>query len=355
MKRIVLAITVVAALAACTKSEVQYEPAGEIGFAPAVKNVTKAAKPAGNLDASQKLNVWAYWDKDGAVENAVTDYAPYNVTFLDEASFAQKTANGGITAWGGDGVAYPWPVNGALVFSGYTTPTSAETGANEYDVTYTLGEDKMVFTNYTQSANTASTFDLCWFNHTAGSHNNRATGTAVDVTLSHALTWITIKAYGEGTPVASGSEWHIKSITLKDVVTVGTGTCVGTGAGKATWTLGSTKSDVAVFINTDGTNIPSSEAAFETTTDGTVVIPQTPVQMEVVFDYPVGTSRVEETVTVNLTLDGSKDKDGNANTAITAWQSGYHYTYTLFFKGNEILVAPSYGAWTDSNQTVTVE
>ena len=354
MKKIFISLLAVAALAACTKSEVQYEPAGEIGFAPAVKNITKAAMPAGDLDKSQKLNVWAYWDKDGAVENAVANYSAYDVTFLDEASFAQKTANG-VTAWGGDGVAYPWPVNGVLVFSGYTTPTSAETGANGYDVTYTLGEDKMVFTNYTQSANTASTFDLCWFNHTAGSHNNRATGTAVDVTLSHALTWITIKAYGEGTPITTGSEWKIKSITLKDVVTVGTGTCIGTGAGKATWTLGSTKSDVAVFSSTDGTNIPSSETAFETTTDGTVVIPQTPVQMEVVFDYPVGTSRVEETVTVNLTLDGSKDKEGNANTAITAWQSGYHYTYTLLFKGNEILVAPSYGAWTDSNHTVTVE
>ena len=352
MKRIVLAITAVAALAACTKSEVAYEAPGEIGFAPAVKNVTKAAKPAGNLDASQKLNVWAYWDKDGAVENAVTNYTAYDVTFLDKASFAQKTVNS-VTAWGGDGVAYPWPVNGALVFSGYTTPTSVETAASGYGVTYTLGDDKMVFTNYTQSANTASTFDLCWFNHTAGSHNNRATGTAVDVTLSHALTWITIKAYGEGTPVATDSEWQIKSITLKEVVTVGTGTCVGAGANKASWVPGATKSDITVF-NTP-TNIPSTAAVFETNTNGTVVIPQAPVQMEVVFDYPVGAKRVEEKVIVNLTLADTKDEDGNANTSIGTWQSGTHYTYTLFFKGNEILVAPSYGDWATSDQTVTVE
>ena len=95
--------------------------------------------------------------------------------------------------------------------------------------------------------------------------------------------------------------------------------------------------------------------SFENTTAGTVVIPQTPVQMEVVFDYPVGTSRVEEKVTVNLTLEDTKNDLGAANTKIPTWQSGTHYTYTLFFKGNEILVAPSYGAWTESNQSVTVE
>ena len=352
MKKIFISLLAVAALAACTKSEVQYEPAGEIGFAPAVKNITKAAMPAGGLDESQKINVWAYWDQDGAVETQVASYTAYATTFLDEATFAQKTVNG-TTAWGGDGVAYPWPVNGALVFSGYTTPTAAETAANGYDVSYTLGSDKMVFTNYTQSSNTASTFDLCWFNHTVGSHNNRTSGQTVDVTLSHALTWITIKAYGDGTPVATGSEWQIKSITLKDVVTVGTGTCVGAGADKASWVPGAKKSDITVF-NTP-TNIPSTAAVFETNTNGTVVIPQAPVQMEVVFDYPVGVNRVEEKVTVNLTLADTKDKDGYANTAIDTWQSGTHYTYTLFFKGNEILVAPSYGAWTEKDHTVTVE
>ena len=344
----------VAALAACTKSEVQYETPGEIGFAPAVENLTKAAMPAGDLASTQKLNVWAYWDQDGDVEDEVDSYADYATTFLDEATFAQKTVNG-TTAWGGDGVAYPWPVNGALVFSGYTTPTSAETAANGYDVTYTLSSDAMVFTNYTQSSNTASTFDLCWFNHTVGSHNNKTSGQAVDVTLSHALTWITIKAYGVGTPVAKGSEWRIKSIKLKEVETIGTGTCVGAGVDKATWTNLSGTSDITVYAPNAPTNIPADATALETNLNGTVVIPQTPTLMEVVFDYPVGGNRVEETVLVNLTLAGSKDEDGKNNAEISKWQSGVHYTYTLAFKGNEILVAPSYGEWGTDDRTVTVE
>ena len=42
MKKIIISMMAVAALAACTKSEIQYEPSGEISFAPVAKNVTKS-------------------------------------------------------------------------------------------------------------------------------------------------------------------------------------------------------------------------------------------------------------------------------------------------------------------------
>ena len=42
MKKIIFSIMAVAALAACTKSEVQYEPSGEISFAPVAKTLTKS-------------------------------------------------------------------------------------------------------------------------------------------------------------------------------------------------------------------------------------------------------------------------------------------------------------------------
>ena len=45
MKKIIISMMAVAALAACTKSEVQYEPAGEIGFAPVASNITVNSSP----------------------------------------------------------------------------------------------------------------------------------------------------------------------------------------------------------------------------------------------------------------------------------------------------------------------
>lgn len=42
MKKILFSLCALAALAACTKSEVQYEPSGEISFAPVAKTLTKS-------------------------------------------------------------------------------------------------------------------------------------------------------------------------------------------------------------------------------------------------------------------------------------------------------------------------
>ena len=61
MKRIVLTIMAVAALAACTKSEVQYELADEIGFAPFTGNITKASGMSGPLANNQELGIYASW------------------------------------------------------------------------------------------------------------------------------------------------------------------------------------------------------------------------------------------------------------------------------------------------------
>ena len=334
MNRIVLAITAVAALAACTKSEVQYEPAGEIGFAPFTGNITKASGMSGELDEDQELGIYAFWDNDGTA-GTVSNFAAFNDNYLVNALFKQKTvtttAGASVTAWGGADEAYPWPVNGALVFAGYTTPGDAVLTTNT-QVDYVLGTDVMTFKNY---ANT-NEFDLCWFGRTANSYNYRATGEAVPVELSHALTWITVKVYGEGTPVGN---WDITSITLANVVASGTATCDG-ATKKATWAPATTEATKTIYSGSH----TITAAAKELTNN--VIIPSIPVQLTVNYTFDVQGQPKTDSKTVSLKLN-----EGNTQ----AWESGVHYTYTLQFKGNEILVAPSYGEWATSDQTVTVE
>ena len=334
MNRIVLAITAVAALAACTKSEVQYEPAGEIGFAPFTGNITKASGMSGELDEDQELGIYAFWDNDGTA-GTVSNFAAFNDNYLVNALFKQKTvtttAGASVTAWGGADEAYPWPVNGALVFAGYTTPGDAVL-TTDTQVDYVLGTDVMTFKNY---ANT-NEFDLCWFGRTANSYNYRATGEAVPVELSHALTWITVKVYGEGTPVGN---WDITSITLANVVASGTATCDG-ATKKATWAPATTEATKTIYSGSH----TITAAAKELTNN--VIIPSIPVQLTVNYTFDVQGQPKTDSKTVSLKLN-----EGNTQ----AWESGVHYTYTLQFKGNEILVAPSYGEWATSDQTVTVE
>ena len=332
MKRIVLTIMAVAALAACTKSEVAYEAPAEIGFAPFTGNITKASGMSGALPNNQELGIYAFWNKtvDLGTQSSVAvpqdGYAAYNDNYLVNALFASKSGS-----WGGSPTGYPWPVNGALVFAGYTTPGDAVL-TTDTAVEYSLATDVMTFKNY---ANT-NEFDLCWFGRTANSYNYRATGDAVPVKLSHALTWITVKVYGEGTPVGN---WNITSITLADVVASGTATCNG-ATKKATWTPATTEATKTIY---SGSHTITADAEELT---NNVIIPSLPLQLTVNYSFAVQGQTKTDSKTVSLKLN-----EGNTQ----AWESGVHYTYTLQFKGNEILVAPSYDNWDEKDQTVTVE
>lgn len=337
MKKLAIFLAV-AALAACSKSEVKYDTPAEIGFAPAMKNITKASGLSGNLATSQELGIWAYWDKDatpGAVvveddaDATAAAYAGYDDDYLVNALFVHKNGS-----WGGAGNGYPWPVNGALVFAGYTTPGD-DVLATGTAVEYALGTDVMTFKNY---ANT-SEFDLCWFGRTASSFNNRADGTAVDVNLSHALAWVSVAVCGEGSPV---NNWTITSMSMSNVATAGTATCSG-ATRKATWAASATSDAYNVFTGTQLIPAATEEdgKTTGTTISNNVLIPSDDVQLTVNYSFTVNGQPKTDSKTVTL------------NTEV--WQSGIHYTYTLFFKGNEILVAPSYDGWGSSDQTITVQ
>ena len=385
MKKIFFSFVALAALAACSKSEVAYEAPAEIGFAPAVKNITKAANENGVLDASNNLGIWAFWNGvNGSKEDNAT-YANYTDSYLANALFVNRTTTVGETTtatanWGGE-TSYPWPTNGALVFAGYNKPADAEFSASysfldNATTTDVNEENTMTFTNYTQSTDLAETFDLCWFGRTTKSYNNRTDGSAVAVTMSHALTWVTIKVKGDATtaPTANNAQpWKVTKATLIGVNTVGTtGTCIfdseDNNKAKATWisttpeninvqTTAATKDDNNV-ITGGGTALTQEATAYESTENGLVVIPQTPVSLEIEYIYPVAGVYKEGKTTVNLTLTGHKDENGDdiaeAN-KINTWLSGTHYIYTIVFKANEILVAPSYGSWDTVDKSVTVE
>ena len=328
MKKLFISLFAVAALAACTKSEVAYEAPNEIGFAPVTGNVTKATGTSGNLKTNQELGVWAYWDKDGVVETQISDFTKYNDNYLVNALFVNKSA----TSWGAPANnSYPWPVNGSLVFAGYTTPGNEPLGTTA--VSYVLKDDTMTFTAYENT----NEFDLCWFGRTPASYNNKSDGSAVTVKLAHALSWVSVAVYGEGNTIGN---WTIKSIELGNVITKGTATCK---AKTATWSSSQTNTK-SIY---EGSHTLTAGMTENNKTTGkklsdNVLIPSKGVTLTVNYEFLV--NGVAKSDSKKLTLN----KD-------TCWESGKHYTYTLVFKSNEILVAPSYDDWGTSDQTVTVE
>lgn len=359
MKKLFISILAVAAAVACTKTNVDFEQPAEIGFAPVASMSSKAAIADGIYPATQPIGIWSNYAGD--VEPAtVSNYAKFGTKYLDNVNFINRTTEeeGKETAtanWGGE-TPYYWPTNGSLIFAGYSIPAGGDVNTN---ATYDFENDVMTIPDYVQDLSTAKTFDLLWFGRTAASYNYRNADDAVPVQFNHALSWITIQVKGEGTAIANGNVWAVESVKLLDVVKKGTATLTGTNA---SWELSKAESDkgqMAVFTTSENKSAQSLKTTgdaevIEDVTNGTVVLPQTPVKLEVSYSYKTPADvKITETKQVELTLDAT-NSDNNF------WKPGYHYTYTLTFKSNEILVAPSVETWIDSpgngnSHGVTVE
>lgn len=343
MKKIFISFVALAAIAACSKTEVQYENSAEIGFAPVARNLTKAAM-SGSLPETQTLGIWAYWNfKDGEQKEGYTE------AYLIDAEFGNKTAtiinesNESSTIsdyWGGVGVSYPWPANGELIFAGYTKTVGLDVECNDYG-------QEIIFNNYTP----ANGFDLCWFCATAPC-NHRNSGAAVIVPLSHALSWLTFNVTATG----SAKDWVITDITLNGYASTGTGTCTNT----ASWVPDNYNGTLKLLENAEF-ELDETVQDIEGGAKNILVLPQriNPNNqttgrehhtLSISYKFPVGETWKTDKKVVNL------DLNTNPETSIdNEWKSGVRYIYTLTFKSNEILVSPSYGTWDEVRQGVTVE
>lgn len=351
MKKLFISLMAAAAVVACTKTNVDFEQPAEIGFSPVAGMISKAAITDGKYPTGQPIGIWSNYD--GTVDPTVADASTspdyvnnFKTAYLNNVKFVKGTDT---ENWGG-ATPYYWPTNGSLVFAGYSIPEGGDVNLN---AKYNFATDEMTITDYVQSLSTAKTHDLLWFGRTADSYNYRNAATAVPVEFHHALSWITIKVKGEGITLGTPKEglaekeniWAVKTVKLKSVINKGTATLTGADA---SWTLGTASGEIEVFKNSQ--NLTEEAANIETISNGTVVLPQTPVKLEVSYSYktPAGVE-ITENKEVELTLD--KD-DATKN----LWKPGYHYIYTLTFKSNEILVAPTVEGWKDGgDHGVTVE
>jgi hypothetical protein len=367
MKKIFMTLCAAAAIVACSKTEVQYEAAGEIGFMPAARNVTKATVDGvSTLPTDQALYVFANY---GQVNPNTTvsagvggNVGSFNIPFLKNAKFVNQnvaftsgSSTTTVNAWAGAAESYGWPNSGSLIFAGYSSPKDVTIGANP---SYDFSTDVLTINDYVQSTNTSSTFDLAWFGRTAQSYNNNTSPTTpVGVTLSHALSCIQIYVKGEGSTISTTNPWKIKSIVLNNIYTKGDVSCTGSGVNNATWSGQEVPGSMTIYSSTTGQTLTDSATLCENVTNGTLVIPQVPAQIP---STPTGQEIGTLTITYTYnTQGGGEMPDQTATVSLyvdaNGWKSGYKYTYTLTFKSSEIMVSPSYNPWTTTNPSVTVE
>lgn len=306
-KYITIILTLV--LASCSKSSVTYDEPGTIGIRPVSEGMTKAA--VGAIPEGQDLLVYANYAEG---QTAGTPY-------LNAAVFENK----GSGIWIGKNETYFWPKSGKIKLAGCTAlPSEIGTVAYSYDA------NTISVPQYKQPLSTAETVDFIWFNQT-GAVNYDRTDDNLAVVMNHALTWVTIQVKGFG-----GSEgWKVESIRLLDLYDKGSLICTTAGPEWSSLDKTSTDTDITVFqapVNGASTayfTLDNLAQDIENTPRGTVLIPQTPVQMEVKY-------HTTDTPTVGTLRTKVLDLQISENVADNFWEAGRHYIYTVTFNPYKI-------------------
>ena len=346
MKKLVLAALAIGAMAACTKSNVEFGQQNEIAFQPISQKATKAAVVGTYypIEDAYNFNVWAWWGEAGK-----TDIVDFDIVYINDQTFENRD----YFLWGGLGKSYYWPTTGSLYFAGYSPASIQKTDENGNDVVkYDKDTKKFSVTGYQQSDDISKTTDLMWFHLTDKSYDR--TTPSVPVQFHHALSWLSFRFNLEHpyTP----TDWTVKSVKLTGIETKGNFTAEKNGTstqqGNAAWDNWSETKEVQVYKNDKGYPVAyvtsdydplaDDPSVLENTKNGVLVLPQScaPTNASLVIEFEQkAPSENSVPQTKTLSLGGESD----------SWLPGKHYIYTITFGAEEILIAPTVVDWTPVN------
>ena len=337
MKKIFFSLVALAALAACSKSEVAYEASQEIGFAPVAKNATKAAIEGTAFNTTQDLYVFANagLDEDQTPDGVQIDECiePYlrNVKFTRSNNTAAYTGE----------TPYYWPNVKSLSFAGYVDAGNASGNYTIDGVTSPCASVDDAMTTLTikgYEQPDSGNNDLMYF-FTPGTYDKSHVGD-VPVTMKHSCAWLVFNFIGDKVTGASGTgAWTIDKVIVKQIAKTGTATLT---ANSAVWAEGTQNADFTVYGNTDedGTSLSNGTAnATIAANKNVIVIPQPTTELYIKYTYYVQGNPISEEVTVGLGYD--------ANSTNEEWLPGVKYTYQVNIGAKQISIMPTSADWTN--------
>ena len=360
MKKIFFSIVAIAALAACSKSEVAYEPTDEIGFMAVAGNMTKTAVEGTAYPTSLNMFIYAETaDNELYIENGEFKHKGL---YQDVTEDTQHDKNPNVWAgWDGSNWdPYYWPNTKKLHFAGYTK--SGNVTDADVDVDYDFTNKTLTIEGY-QPGNGVDN-DLMFFPLTADYGKGDK---YVPVNMYHTCAWITFLVKGDGVTGITGSTYSVNSLTITDIYETGDLTCTEDNV-QWDYTANSYLKTATSTVLTNGSNVPLAgtytdedtvaPVSAETNRGSTVLLPQVPGKLNLKYSYTSPAREpVAEEVVLDLGLDAKVEDDNTGDDVNkTPWEAGKHYIYTITIKANEILIAPSVAVdWTDGNFNVTVE
>lgn len=344
MKKLLLTISAIAALTACSKSHIEYDEPAEIALAPVAQNITKSMV-TGTTFPAEMFNLWAYYKP---IKNAtIAQWQANNgtqQTYITNKPFVPK----GDGTWAGFEASYYWPKDGSLMFAGYY-PTTLP------NVSYVFNslENYMTIPEYTPgmvTTETSHTEDVMYFNMTPTSKMSGP----VEVTFRHALSWINV-VLAKSNTTPDNAKITVNSVQFTDVFKTGTGVVNNSPeeneSNEIEWTTKEgSEDDIEVcpeaVVISKGNTYPLAKQP--------LVIPQA-ISGNLVVNYTItSTDGSAFTETKTITLNTLSGTEGSETSTINIWKPAKRYTYTITIGTSEILIQPTVEEWKDVSVNPTI-
>lgn len=348
MKKIFFSLVAIAALASCSKSEIEYTDQVAIGFVPVSKLSTKAAVVDTDYPDGLNMFVFANAGLDSDLDaNTVADRVECTDVYLNNAEFTHRNdldlnVFGGVTP-------YYWPNVKSLWFAGVSKSGNVNNGA-----TPSVDFETNVITVTDYAPGTGSTTpgdnDLMYFVPVGPYSKAVDGGNSIAVEMKHACSWITVRVVGNGvsgkaddpeTVADESTTWKVKTLKITNLALSGDLTVTN---GNVAWVEDAADGEFGLKTATDPVKLTTTPTDLLTATNA-IVIPQAPATLFVEYEYvsqpAQGTqAAIVTTESKSIGLEYNNDAE---------WQPGYHYTYDLLISAEEILLTPNAAIWTEAN------
>lgn len=355
MKKLIVLLSAVAALAACSKNEVVPAVSGEnVEISYKVAPRTKADPQTTQAFGTENVFAsWAYYlPKGKSWDNNATDAKIY----IGKEGEHGVTISYGNNVWKDQTTSYYWPKEGNLTFFAYSLNSSSLTDKSGKDIFFTcLYHESQYGIHGTLDLDVHPNTDFLvadiakdkTANETAYKFNG------VPTLFKHKLSRVKFAVKKKSD--YPGATITLNSITFKNLVNGMTYTQYQKDAAKGIYTPD------YLFPGTKRTDQKYTETAFEVSSSK--AFDQVPDKNEVRYIYipqdfkgvtetdKIATIEVKYTVTFKDGISETYTKTLNVKDIFDRWEIGKRYTFNLIFSLDEINWAPAVGDWEDVENT----
>lgn len=355
MKKLIVLLSAVAALAACSKNEVVPAVSGEnVEISYKVAPRTKADPQT--FDTKNVFASWAYYlPSKESWDNNATDAKIY----IGKEGEHGVTISYGNNVWKDQTTSYYWPKEGNLTFFAYSLNSSSLTDKSGKDIFFTcLYHESQYGIHGTLDLDVHPNTDFLvadiakdkTANETAYKFNG------VPTLFKHKLSRVKFAVKKKSD--YPGATITLNSITFKNLVNGMTYTQYQKDAAKGIYTPD------YLFPGTKRTDQKYTETAFEVSSSK--AFDPVPDKNEVRYIYipqdfkgvtetdKIATIEVKYTVTFKDGISETYTKTLKVKDIFDSWEIGKRYTFNLIFSLDEIKWAPAVGDWEDDIKNIDV-